>query len=167
MTGLEVLFIDTSILCNLLAVPGRSDRAEEVQEQFKKYIEEGKRFVLPITAIIETGNLIQQCRDGRRAAAERFAAALKRAVKENPPWVIHRMKWDQQFISALIDGDSTGMGLVDHFDKRLLGAGDLSILVERDLYAAKIALRSVRIWTIDKSLDVYQDSPGKSGDLLR
>ncbi|MDM3974746.1 hypothetical protein QRB36_11260 [Mycobacterium marseillense] len=156
MARADVLFIDTSVLCNLLRVPGRCDRADEMQDLFYEHVENNVKFVLPITSIIETGNFIQQCSGDRYAAAHRFRASLEAAAESSPPWVIHRMNWDEKFINALIAGDSTGSTLVEHFANKLLGAGDLSVLVERDLYAASRAVGSVEIWTIDEKLDSYR-----------
>jgi hypothetical protein len=158
MQGPNVLFIDTSVLCNLLQVPGRCDQAEEMQRLYYEHLESGVGFVLPITSIIETGNLIQQCTGDRYAAANRFRVALEAAAQSSPPWLIHRMNWNEEFITALIAGDSTGSTLVHHFTNKLLGAGDLSILVERDLYAARRAVGSVEIWTIDEKLDAYRQT---------
>ncbi|MCV7366670.1 hypothetical protein [Mycolicibacterium duvalii] len=127
-----------------------------MQELFYEHVNNNVNFVLPITSIIETGNFIQQCTGDRYAAANRFRMALEAAAESSPPWVIHRMNWDEEFITALIAGDSTGSTLVHHFTNKLLGAGDLSILIERDLFAASRAVGSVEIWTIDEKLDSYR-----------
>jgi hypothetical protein len=156
MEGPRVLFVDTSVLCNLLRVPGRCERAAEMQSIFRDLLSEGVGFVLPITSVIETGNFIQQCTDDRHAAATRFREALQAAATSSPPWIVHNLDWDEKFLAALVAGDSTGSTLVEHFTNKLLGAGDLSILVERDMYAAKRAVASVEIWTIDEKLDAYR-----------
>lgn len=152
---MEVLFIDSSVLCNLLRVPGFSDRAEEIQRIFNTRWEAGAKFVLPITSIIETGNHISQCNGDRHAAAERFRIALEAAVSRNAPWIIHDFQWDSGFMEEVLAGDSTGSTLVQHFTANLLSAGDLTILVERDRFAQKRSFDSVEIWTLDENLDSY------------
>ena len=64
MQGQEVIFIDTSILCNIVPVPGFNQDQEEVRAEMKELVEKKAKFVLPITAVIETGNHIAQLPDG-------------------------------------------------------------------------------------------------------
>lgn len=73
MTRPRVEFIDTSVFCHIIAVPGRSSEEDTKafgEEFVRRHAQEGVRFVLPITTIIETGNFIQPCTTGRREAAE-------------------------------------------------------------------------------------------------
>jgi hypothetical protein len=155
---MQVLFIDTSVLCNLLRVPGRSADYEDVQRAFTARWEAGVKFVLPITAIIETCNFIAQCGGDRYAAAERFRLALEAAASSDPPWVVHSFEWDEAFIAELLSGDSTDVTLVEHFANRSLGAGDLAILVERDRFARSRSFDDVEIWTLDGALGAYRRS---------
>lgn len=152
MPANPVIFIDTSVLLNLLRVPGFSGDAEKCQLQFREWQEGGAKFVLPITALIETGNFIQQCQGDRRAAATRFASAIEAAKGSQPPWAIRDVSWDSDFLDALLAGDSTGSDLVSHFSARGLGAGDLAILVERDQFRSSTAFDDVRIWSLDAIL---------------
>jgi hypothetical protein len=152
----HVQFIDTSVLCNLLAVPGRiSLPVKEIQQEFVARFDAGTRFVLPITTIVETGNFIAQCTGDRRGAAQRFCDALRAAASRTPPWLIAETAWDSQFITELLAGNGTSTSMVDHFTHKTLGSGDLTILVERDRYAAGRALDSVEVWTLDSKLDAY------------
>lgn len=152
---MRVMFIDSSVLCNLLNVPGFADRAEEMQRLFKERWEAGVKFVLPITSIVETGNHISQCGGDRYAAAERFRIALEAAVSRDAPWIIHDFEWDSAFMGEVLAGNSTGSTLVQHFTNNSLSAGDLTILVERDRFAAKRSFDSVEVWTLDENLDSY------------
>lgn len=155
MPANPVIFIDTSVLLNLLRVPGFSDDAERCQQQFRGWQEDGVKFVLPITALIETGNFIQQCQGDRRAAATRFANAVEAAKSSQPPWAIRDVSWDSDFLDALLAGDSTGSDLVSHFSSRGLGAGDIAILVERDQFRASTAFDDVRVWSLDAGLQSH------------
>ena len=131
-----VIFIDTSVLVALLGVPGFNQRHQEAQKEFRAYQADGAKFVIPITTIIETGNHIAQVKkDGRRDAAVRFRRAIEAAKATSPPWTIRDMKWDNEFLERLIAGDSSGSDLVEHLGSGRLGAGDIAILVERDLFS--------------------------------
>jgi hypothetical protein len=60
---------------------------------------------------------------------------LEVAASEDPPWILNDFTRDGAFIRDLLGGDSTST---------TLGAGDLTILVERDRYAVTKSLhRSV------------------------
>lgn len=79
-----ITFIDTSVLCELVAVPGKSSdpgtHLAELDERFAA----GERFVIPVTAVIETGNHIAQAKTGdRRAAARRLVELLLEAVRRD------------------------------------------------------------------------------------
>lgn len=147
-----VVFIDTSVLVNLLRVPGRCQDADACELEFKQRLSQGTKFVLPITALIETGNFIQQCSGDRHAAATRFETAIKVARAATPPWTIRDVSWDGSFLDALLAGASTGSSLVEHFAAKRLGAGDLAMLVERDQFRDGTAYDDVRIWSLDSSL---------------
>jgi hypothetical protein len=157
MAGPRVLFIDTSVFCHIIAVPSRSTPEDSAtfQEEFARQHEAGVRFVLPITTIVETGNFVQQCPNDRYAAAQRFHKALELAARDDPPWVVHDLDWNAAFLQELLAGNSTGTALLDHFTAQTLGAGDLTILVERDRYAKKRSFASVGIWTTDAKLNAY------------
>lgn len=60
----SVVFIDTSILCNLIPVPGKNQHQAQVQKEMKERLAQGAEFTLPITAVIETGNFVAQLADG-------------------------------------------------------------------------------------------------------
>ena len=153
-----VFFIDTSVLCNLLKVPGRSDDYQAVQDEFERRRKRGAKFILPITTLIETGNFIAQSGGDRHAAAGRFEAAVQAAASADPPWIIRDVQWSTHFLEHLLAGNSTGSTLVEHFAAKGLAAGDLAILIERDEFINSTSFSDVRIWTLDEKLDVY--NPG-------
>jgi hypothetical protein len=154
----RVEFIDTSVFCHIIQVPGRTTPEESAafaEEFARRRDEEGVRFVLPITTIVETGNFIQQCTTGRREAAQRFHTALELAVKQDAPWIVHDLEWNAEFIREVLVGNDTGMTMIDHFTAQTLGAGDLTILVERERYMKRRSFASVGIWTTDTKLSAY------------
>lgn len=150
-----VVLIDTSVLLNLLRVPGHCDQHTAVRKEFDRLRNEGARFILPITSLIETGNLISQCDGDRHGAAERFAKSIRAAKSADPPWTIRDVSWNGEFVEALLSGDSTGSDLVQHLTAKSLGTGDIAILVERDQFRADAAFTDIRVWTLDAELRAH------------
>lgn len=154
---IQVTFIDTSILCELVKVPGKSRSDDALEIEFRERAATGERFVVPIAAIIETGNHIEQVHgphaDGR-AAAQRLADLVRAAAEDRPPFVAHTVAWDADALTAWLDGDSTGSTFVDLAGAGRLGGGDVAILVERDHYLRTSAVGAphVHIWTLDGEL---------------
>ncbi|MFF5766746.1 hypothetical protein ACFY8F_29880 [Streptomyces tanashiensis] len=123
------------------------------------------RFVLPTATLIETGNHVFQIKDGtaRRSCASGFMNMLRKTASGEAPWVLHERTWDGAFLTSLCDGGTTGMDLTEHAVRQQLGAGDLSIVAERDLYASR-AQAKVRIWTLEKTMGTWAELPiGNSG----
>ncbi|WP_203187216.1 hypothetical protein [Streptomyces pratensis] len=150
-------FVDTSILCNLLEVPGKcQDREQAIEELKSKRERRQTDLLLPVTAIIETGNHIAQVSDGRsrRSCAERLSGVLVTVIEGKAPWALNEVEWDATHLRALVDGGSTGSTLIQHAINRL-GCGDLNILVERDRYLARTSGVRATIWTLDELLKSY------------
>ena len=148
-----ITLIDTSVLNELLEVPGKCQQAAKVQAEFMARQVAGERFILPMTAIIETGNQIAQVKTGnRRAAAERFVAFVERARADEPPWTVAEVTWGAELLGQLCAGDSTGMSFVDLAGNGLLGGGYTAILVERDVLRRRSSTANVQVWTLEKTL---------------
>lgn len=153
----RVEFVDTSILCNLLEIPGKcQDRTKVVEEYQAKREARDCDLLLPVTAIIETGNHIAQLSDGRkrRTCAERFTAMLRAVVKGEAPWALNEVEWNAAHLETLLAGGSTGSTLVEHAGNGL-GCGDLNILIERDRYVARTSGVAATVWTLDNLLSSY------------
>lgn len=152
-----VTFIDTSVLCELLHVPGKSQRPAEVRAELDERVSRGERFVIPVTAIIETGNHIAQANGNRYAAAQRLCALIDAIVGGDQSFLVHEFAWDGAFLQELCAGDTTGQRL-DHWAAAgQMGAGDLAILVERDRFVSRSALKrnDVTIWTLEAVMGGY------------
>ncbi len=153
---LTVRFIDTSVLCNLVDVPGRNQHREEVRAEFEELVREGStRFVIPVTTVIETGNHIANAGGDRRAAAERFERFLAQAARDDAPWQLHAVTWDARFLDTLRSGAGTGSTLVDHLGNGTMGSGDLAILCELDAFRARTRFTAVEVWTLEATLAAY------------
>ncbi|MGH3829833.1 MAG: hypothetical protein ACRDRS_05175 [Pseudonocardiaceae bacterium] len=151
-----VSFVDTSILCNILPIPGRDQDRKAVVEELWSKRHAGEALILPVAAVIEAGNFIAHLADGhsRRIVAQKFSGMLELVIKNEAPWKLHQFTWGDSFLKELIDGGGTGVTLIDHA-VREMGAGDLCILAERKIYAERTGLSSVKIWTKDYSLASY------------
>lgn len=149
-----VQFIDTSVMVELLDVPGFNARHAEILAELDRRIALGITFVLPVTTIIETGNHVAQCSGNRRAAAERFVAALELARTATPPWIVRDVAWSSDFLQSFVAGDSTGADLLTHLTNSTLGAGDVAILVEREQFVSSVSA-VVEVWSLDADLSAH------------
>lgn len=150
-----VIFIDTSVLCNLVPVPGRDQHADEVKDELRAHLASRRVFVLPITAVVETGNFIAQIPDGRarRKAAQDFEQILRFVCEGKAPWTLHDVAWSAAFIEDMLQGADTGSTYVQHAQNKV-GAGDLCILTERYQYQNRTQSRA-EIWTRDVALGAH------------
>src|SRR2546423_9255877 len=118
-------FIASSALCEPLEVPGMCSKHDDIRTEFELRDDDGERFVIPITAVIETGNHIAQAGGDRRAAADRFCNLLATAGSGAAPFVIHQESWDDGFFSEMCAGNGTGQPFIDLAGKRQMRAGDV------------------------------------------
>src|SRR5262249_44707364 len=151
-----VWFVDTSVLCNLLPVPGHDQHRASVQNEMLARQRAGDAFILPLTAVIETGNHISKLPDGRvrRRTAEKFCKVLSMVKDGTAPWRLHVFSWNEDFLQSLVDGATTGRSLVDHAMNNV-GCGDLCVLAEREIYRERTGLTDVRVWSLDLELLAY------------
>lgn len=154
-----VVFIDTSIMCNLLDIPGKNQDRAGVAVEYRELAERGAQFVLPISTVIETGNHIEQLPSGhaRRTCAEAFSGILREIAANRAPWVLHEHAWNADFLTTFCDGGIASPAFQEVATAGTLGGGDVSILVERDRYQARVDSRTsdVRVWTRDRALAAY------------
>ncbi|MFE7189186.1 hypothetical protein [Kitasatospora sp. NPDC057541] len=149
-------FLDTSVFVEILDVPHMNGHRDEVLTAMRARLEAGVRFILPTATIIETGNHVFQIKEGsaRRARAASFMSLLRKTADGEAPWVLHQRTWDGDFLADLCGGGSTNMDLAEHAVRQQLGAGDLSIVAERDLYASRVQAE-VRIWTLEATMQTW------------
>lgn len=112
-----------SVLCSLLAIPDKDQNQDQVRSDFKEFRAHAD-FVLPVTAIIETGNHIAQIKDGgrRRDCAVKFAEIIQMIVDRTAPWTLNSVEWDEAYLRSLLAGAGTGTRLVDLATARLVAA---------------------------------------------
>ena len=88
----EVYFMDTSILVNILQIPGMSQCQGRVMEDLKDYISRKAVLILPLATIIETGNHIAHISNGdiRLKCAKKMATFLQKTVAGEAPWTYNK-----------------------------------------------------------------------------
>ncbi len=83
-----VVIIDTSVFLNILNVPGFNQDRDAVEDRFRQLVDDGANLLLPMGAVLETGNHIADVRDGRqrRRHAAVFVDQVRRAMNGETPW---------------------------------------------------------------------------------
>lgn len=145
----SICIIDTSIFCNFLKVPNKSQQHAEVGEMFKLYVQNDYTFLLPMATIYETGNHIAQNGDGRirRSIAELFVKQVQLAFQGESPWTPTPFDRSEEFsfwLSQFPDQAMSGSGL-----------GDLSIIKVFERQCELHPYRHVFIWSYDEHLRAY------------
>lgn len=144
-----IVVVDTSVLMEVLDIPGFNQHRDQVMEKFNAFVEEGAHLFLPTAAVFEAGNHIAQLQHGqrRRASADRFARAIRAALNDEAPWKPIRMcdakelaEWIDEFPEAAMQG---------------LGVGDLSIKKEWEALCDRHPLSRVLIWSQDRHLAAF------------
>lgn len=153
----RVAFLDTSVLVELVEVPGKSQQPAAIRSEFERRVLAGEQFVIPITAVIETGNHIAQASGHRRPAAETLVRFIKAAIAGSAPFRLNLVRWDDTFLIDFCDGGAAAQPFVDLAGNGQMGAGDVAILVERARFitGSAFAAREVGIWTLERQLAAY------------
>lgn len=154
----KVLIIDTSILCVYLEVPGKETcgsgnnkwNKQRVVDILEKEEKASTTFVLPLAAIIETGNHIAQARTKRYETAQALAEIMEKAADEKTPWAAftdQSVLWDAQGLKKLAVEWS-------QLAARKVSIGDATIKTVAEFYAKTGC--QVEILTGDHGLKAYQ-----------
>ena len=148
----EIVIVDTSILLNVFNVPGRNQDHDKVCEELKGLLDAQANLLLPIAAIIETGNHIANSRNGRRRTiATKFLDEIRKALNGDSPWVpieFPTRKTLAEWMDEFPDHASRGVGM-----------GDLSIIKDWEAACNRHGNQRVRIWSLDGDLQSYDRQP--------
>ena len=156
---MNVRFIDTSVMVNMLEVPDMCSDAEEVKREWREVLEAGEVLILPIATIIETGNHIAHISNGtiRRKIAGKFGEYLRKTAEGEAPWQLYGIELDREGL----------IYLADHIEENALyeiGIGDMSIVYAYNQYKEKTpAIGSIMIWSTDKHLQSYREENVSAG----
>lgn len=155
---MRVDFVGTSVLVEVLDVPGRNANRSAVLQEFHQRRAARVHLILPTAAVIETGNHVHHIKDGhlRRQCAEGFADILRLTASGEAPWTLFEATWNGPFLLELRTGATTSMDIVEHAANQSLSCGDLSVIAERDVYRTRVARGTdVRIWTVDHAMRAW------------
>lgn len=142
-----IVIVDSTVLLNIIDVPGRNQDRSTVLNTLDERIEAGDHLFIPMAAIVEVGNLIAHGCGGaqRRAAAERFVMEVRSALDDKAPWKpinfpsnLDVLRW----LDAFPDSAMRGMGM-----------GDLSIRQEWEACCMRYPMSRVLVWSLDSDLD--------------
>ena len=141
-----IVIVDTSVLLNILDVPGRNQDRAAALNRLGELIEAGDHLFIPMAAIVEVGNHIAHVGNGahRRAAAERFVQEVRRALSNEAPWKPINFPSNQEVLSwldAFPDSATQGIGM-----------GDLSIKMEWEELCKRHTMSRVWVWALDGDL---------------
>ena len=115
-------------------------------------MQDGVTLLLPVAAIVETGNHVARNRDGnvRRATAVKFVRMVKQAIEGETPFTptpflepAGLLQWLDEFPQFAMEG---------------MGLGDLSIVKEWEAQCRRFPGRRVFIWSLDRHLASYDNS---------
>ncbi|HSZ12761.1 MAG TPA: hypothetical protein VK790_01835 [Solirubrobacteraceae bacterium] len=158
---MTVVFIDTSVLCNFLGIPGKAQQKQAVHADYERRCNAKDMFVLPMAAVIETGNHIEQLPeslgDERRRCAESLTEILRLVAEGTSPWVLVETEWNSELLEQFCVGGEGGStpAFLDVATQGALGGGDLTILIERDRYTKRVMTHKVELWTYDQQLKAW------------
>lgn len=150
----SIALIDTSILLELLEVPGRDSKSAEIKKQLREKQRDAKEsLILPLAAILETGNHVGRVPDGalRRQAAKRFVDVIELALKNQAP-----------FVARVPENENVSRWCSDFQEwvkpeKRELT--DLSIRETWERVCDENPGRRVYIWSLDSHLASFDRTP--------
>lgn len=150
----HIVIVDTSVLLNLLDVPGRNRDRDAVFRRFGELLDAGGvNLLLPIAAIFEAGNQIARLSDGRqrRGHAQRFSDYVREALSEQAPWTVTPLPNARELADWLNDFPESAM--------RRVSMGDLSIVKAWESACARHPQRRISIWPLDQDLAGYDRAP--------
>ena len=143
----SIVLLDTSVLLNVLDVPGRNQQLDAILTELELLIDSAAHLFIPMAAIIETGNHIAHMGDDgrvRRQVAERFVEVVRAALNDEAPWKPINFPSDSHVLTWLGEFPDSAM--------RKIGMGDLSIRKEWEQLHARYPMSRVRVWTVDSDL---------------
>lgn len=142
----EIVIVDTSIFLNALDVPAFNQHRKQVLDELERRINDGAVLLLPIAAIVETGNHIAQLSSGRdrRRFAVKFCEQVEAAIVGDAPWQAMRAPDVEAIRNWLAEFPDHAM--------REIGMGDLSIIKDWEETCEKHPAWRVRVWSLDGGL---------------
>lgn len=151
----KVHFVDTSVLTELLNVPGFNERNKEINAEYLQLSKNGDVFVLPVAVLVETGNHIAHISDGRirYQIAGIFASLVKKALDGKSSWNVEP-EIRPDVLQTILDQ-------IPMQAQQGTGFGDVSIIEQfNDYQKNRQPIGEMRIWALDKHLSGYSYTGG-------
>lgn len=148
---MNVKFIDTSVMLNLLGVPNCCSDSEIVKDEWRQALEAEDVLIMPTATIIETGNHIAHIANGtiRRKIAGMFGEFLKKTAKDEAPWRLYSVKDIKNELLYLAEH-------IEDFATLQIGIGDMSIVYAYEHYIEETpGVGTIMIWSTDSHLKGY------------
>ena len=149
---MNIRFIDTSIMCNLLEIPGKCSDKEEVKQEWREVLKKNETLIMPLATIIETGNHIAHIQDGnaRYTIAMKFKEFLEKTAESKAPWTLYGNALDVQEIKYIADN-------IEKFTVVGTGIGDMTIIYAYEKYLKEEpAIGTIMIWSKDEHLSAFR-----------
>lgn len=149
---MNVRFIDTTIMLNLLEVPGRCAQKEEVKQEWREVLKNKETLIMPIATIIETGNHIAHIADGRsrHTVTLRFKEFLEKTADSKAPWTLYGNGLEQEEIKYIAEH-------MNEFTQAQIGIGDMTIIYAYQKYLdEQPAIGTIMIWSTDEHMSAYR-----------
>ena len=114
----DIVILDTTVLLNVLDIPGFNQNQREIFEEFQECIDNGHTFLVPFAAIFETGNKIAQLANGglRWQHAREFTAVVRSSLDGRAPWSVTAfpdLRTVAQWMNDFPNHATRGAGLSD------------------------------------------------------
>lgn len=156
---MTVCLLDTTIVTCLVRVPFFEQGSDDIERELEGKVRARETLLLPMTAILETGNHIGQHGDGgtRRKVATRFVKLVSSAIAGDLPFAPTKLfdssslqSWLEEFPDWVMRNDSKGKGS---------GLGDLSIKKDFEHQCILNPSRRVYVWSVDEHLRLLDRPP--------
>lgn len=161
----EIVLLDTSIYLNVLNVDGFNQDREAVLKEFERRVRAADIFLLPLAAVLETGNHIAKLPHGqrRRHFAELLVADVRRAIAGENPYRATHFPGSEEFAAWLADFPDFAMR---NKSVRKVNEGgslaDHAIFKEWGRVCGQNQFSTVRIWSLDSDLAHHcRHAPGQ------
>ena len=147
--GMGYVLIDTSVMLEILNVPKKANDHDAIMAEFKKKVDAGGTFFIPLATIMETGNHIAQNGNGRQrlACARHFVNLVEKSLDGESPFMVLKF-FDQKELRKLLQDFPASANRQESF-------GDLSIQKDLERLHELKPREDISIWTLDGHLDSY------------
>lgn len=149
----DIVIVDSSVLLNVLDIPGFNQDRNDVLEEFGLRVDAGDHLLLPMAAVLETGDQIADLSNGgeRRRRADRFRDRIQEALRGEAPWTPIEFPERSRLLGWLANFPDRAM--------EKLGISDVSIIDAWQQSSARHPNQRVYIWTLHRQLQAYDRHP--------